>query len=195
MAYTFLVKNFDDEKRYFAIPSDKLETLRLSKTYNEFGQQVGTYDMGDSIELKSEKAVELANKIAKEQDESYHFVEADMVNGYEHSDIFDLVEDAFKDVGLKSGEDYMLYAEEAQGFDYIDGANYHTVTVSQDHGEPGYKEVEDEELVKELNEAIENMAFDHKLHGITVYRSGDWKIESSQYAGSWESYSITDWED
>ena len=47
--------------KYFAIYAESLVSMPLSDTYTGYGQQCGADDCGDSLELLTQKAVDLAN--------------------------------------------------------------------------------------------------------------------------------------
>ena len=68
--YKFITENtFGENKRvpFLAISENAIETLNDSDTYdNNYGKIVSAYNAGDAIKLKSENAVEVADKIAHE---------------------------------------------------------------------------------------------------------------------------------
>lgn len=196
MSYIFLTNPDRNEcefgkSRYYAISEGAIETLRVSETHSDFGNIVGSYNGGDTIELLSEKAVEIAKRVVEEQDAEYEFKIGDMVTGYDNSDVFDEIEAKFLVEDLVEGTDYNLSYETLEGFNYWDGHNWQTLVVSfENEGYTAWEIVSDEELIKELNEAIDSMDFHHESTGCKYYHSGQWQIEESFWQGHWEKYTI-----
>ena len=194
--YTFLIKNPElsdpsDEVKYYAISPGKIETMRESKCYTSFGQQVGTYDAGDSIEIKSTKAAQIATQTAQAEDEDLYFPVGSIVSGYDNPNVFDEIEKAFDKEGLKDGEDYDLYAEEVKGFDFWDGHNFQTVTVEPGSGFASHIIIDDKALIAQLNAEIDSMVWLRNEPGCTIYQSAHYEITDSAWAGHWESYELT----
>lgn len=191
MSHTFLSERFaeDHVTRYFAVSEDKIEPLRSSQTYDDFGQKVGTDKTGDAITFSSQAAADLATKIAREQDEDAEaFAVGDNINGYDNADIFDSVEEAFGE--LKEGEDYALDYQEVKGFDYWSGSNWRTVVVEAEHYESRYAEVYDKKLIADLEKAIEDMELTEQRAGAKIYRGGNYQITESFWQGTWAEYEL-----
>lgn len=205
--YTFLTENYNEDgiTRYFAISAKCIETLRVSETYDRYGQLVSSIDAGDSLILNSKKAVDIANKLKNNEKEEYGDLVTDWENGeinnhvyteyfnvndyitaYENSDIFDAI---IKD--CKEGEDYTYFAETCKGFNYWDGNNYKTITTEVENGEASHTEISDENLINELNEAIENMSYEGEGYGTREYSYKNYNIIDSAWQGTWEDYEIT----
>lgn len=184
--YQFIQKNYDDNSvsPFLAIPTP-LEDLKLSDTYSNYGQAVQPEDAGDSIELKSDKAVSVANQVAEELELDVHFEIESVINSYDNSELYDNV---FKQL---SNEDYTGYFNMVVGFNYWDGNNWATVTVKTDIGESSHTLIEDENLINELNQAIENSEFVSEGFGTKTYETDKYMIVNSQFA-SFESYEIYD---
>jgi len=74
----FLTENFSEgETKYFAIDASKIETLNVSDTYDSHGLKIGTDDAGDSLELLSDKSVEIANKELNNENEDTYTLNPD----------------------------------------------------------------------------------------------------------------------
>jgi hypothetical protein len=189
MSYTFLKERFENEEKYFAIPADKVERLRASKTYDHFGQLVGTENTGDYIDLLTLTAVEIVNKVCEEQEIEDRFEVLDTIRGYDNCNIFDLVEEALEEQA-EAGRDYDLHYDTCEGFDYHDGSNWQTVVVDQEGEEPRYEVITDEALMQELTSAIEGMEFTRELAGGREYSYEGYMITTSQWAGDWAEYEI-----
>ena len=208
MSYIFLTPNFDEsgETKYFAIPADKIETLNVYETYDRNGQQVGHENAGDYhmdnsySDAKRDCELAIKEKFGLE-------VSIDGQNGQ-----IEVIENADVDEWISDSEDenagnfvneinsFILEWKEqneniitCKGFDYWDGSNWKTIiTECEFHGEPSHNIVDDEDLVTELNEAIENKEFTKEGFGVKTYESGNWEIDDSQWQGVWASYIITE---
>lgn len=195
--YIFLTKNFTEGPTiYFAIPADKIETLNLSDTYDQFGQIISSCDAGDSIELLSEKAVAIANKELENENEGWENTEEDLykigavISAYDSHHIYDTILEGLEKHCIE-GEDFNAYKETVKGCTYWNGHNWQTVTVSKDYGEPSHSIIDDENLVAELNEAIENKEFEKERFGIKIYKAGGYVIVDNYCQGAWASYELT----
>lgn len=191
--YLFLTENNNEgPSRYFAINPVIIETLNLSETYDQFGQTISHGDAGDSITLLTDKAVKIANDAYNEEfsaEESYDgyvnkYETGDFVSAYDFCECFDAVIEK-----SESGIDYEEDFTTVKGFTYWDGSNWKTITVEQNEYEPTHNVV-DEDLTKELNQAIENKSFETKGFGCEVSRGGDYAIIESQWQGSWDIYEL-----
>jgi len=186
--YIFLTKNFTDDKPliYSAISEDRIETLNVSDCYADYGQRISNSDAGDSLELLSERAVLIANGESDEDDVNGHKI-GDSIYAYDDSATFDLI---LEDKLLKEGEDYSLNCDTCEGFTFWDGHNWQTITTSANNGEPSHSIVDDEELIKELNAAIENKEFEKEGFGRKIYTHDGWVVIDSYCQGEWAAYDI-----
>lgn len=193
--YIFLVGNFSEgPTRYFAIPETMIETLNVSDTYDDYGQRISSGDAGDYITLNSEKAVKVANDAWNEEfknEDDYDEYTAkwnreDYISAYDFYEYFDAI---IANKELKDDEDYKLICESCQGFTYWNGSNYKTITTSVENGEASHSTC-DEEITKELNEAIKNMEWVGEGFGSKTYEYKNWVIIDSNVQGTWESYEI-----
>jgi len=211
--YIFLTENFSEgPNRYFAISKEKIETLNVSETYDPHGQQVGRENAGDySIENSYSDAEHDCLKALK-----LHFNLTSKVNDFDTPDSVDFLSiDSGLSISIdtnideseienwnehKINEFITTWEEEnstyetCEGFTYWDGHNFKTAVTSCDFGEPSHI-ICDEELTKELNEAIENMSFEKEGFGCEVYTHENWVIIDSQWQGTWASYELMKVED
>lgn len=187
--YTFIQKI--DNKDYRPNPilaiSNEIERLKVSETYNGYGQTVGTYLTGDSLEFLSEKSVEIAQKISDEQEAEYMFSVGEIINGYDNSDVFNEIYDAVKR-DCTENEDFAEYYETCDGFNYWDGSNWKTVVVWREYSESDYEVIEND--TEKMNDAIENRKFIKETHGKEYYESENFWIIQSNWYGDFESYRL-----
>lgn len=176
--YTFLKPANDFEGVYYAIPSERIETINVSDTYDQYGQSVSAEDAGDYIEILSQ---ECADSVNEEFDESYEV--GTHISAFSEGNEFYHIESLFvEDV------DYRVYRETIEGFNYWDGSNWKTIVVSGDY--PTHEIEEDEEIVKRLNDALENKQYVSDGFGIETYESDECVIELRQFSSAWETYTI-----
>ena len=89
--YQFITAKNEENRRgivYLAI-SQEIETLAMSDTYSNYGQQVSPGDAGDYCELLTENAVKLANEYNEENDDETRYVIGDIINAYNNSYLYD----------------------------------------------------------------------------------------------------------
>lgn len=187
--YKFIKENTFGENKsvpFLAISKNEIKTLNDSDTYNNYGQKVSACDAGDSIELKSEKAIEVANRIALEIDLDYTYEIGSFISAFEDdSELYDgLINELTED------EDYSLYCSTSKGFNYWDGSNWKTVTVWSEVGEPSHESIDDEDLEKELNEAIEKSELVKDGFGRKIYETEKYWIVDSNFQNHFEAYEI-----
>lgn len=192
--FIFIKKSYDGysvDSTYYAIDADKIETLNVSDTYDQFGQLISDSDAGDSITLLTEKAVEAANKAAVDFGyEDKTFTVGDFISAYDASDLYSEVRSKVDDADIADNK------ETCKGFNYWDGHNFKTVTVDFASGEESsHFIVDDEALVAELNEAIANKEFKDDGFGQKIYTSGDWTIVDNFCEGAWAAFEIVRTED
>jgi len=186
--YKFIQEKYpetNEVKPWLAISEDVIETLNDSDTYGNYGQKVSAYDAGDSIELRSQKAVNTANKTAKELELDQDFEIGSIVSAFDNIELYDNIID-----DIEEDEDYLLYCSTSEGFNYWDGSNWKTVTVSSEVGEPSHELIDDEVLEKELNNAIEESEFVKEGFGRKVYETEKYWIVDSNFQNHFESYEV-----
>jgi len=187
MAYLFLKNIHNFEGIYNAISEDKIETLNLFETYDQYGQQTGSDNAGDYFIIQTEDGAEYANnaKIELDKDAEPDFSIGNTISAFDDSKLFQKLVD---EIG-EEDEDIFMSRETVKGFNYWDGHNNRTVCVS---GEGANYEIEDDEtIVERLNEAIENKEFENEGNGLRIYLHKDARIVVSQFSGSWEDCAIT----
>lgn len=194
--YIFLTdNNRESETIYFAIDSEKLETLNVSDTYDNYGQSVSPEDAGNGITLLSQKAVDIANQSYHDNHSDYddteilqHFSVGDYLSAYENKEYSDLV----GNTELKVDEDYSENFPTCKGFNYWDGSNWKSVIVDYEYGEANFEIVDNEDLSKRLNEAIQNKQFLKEGFGAKYYETEEFEIEYNYCQGTWASYYLTE---
>lgn len=194
--YTFLQKQHEKLNgitMYAAISEDRIEEFDLYTAYGQYGQQIGHNSAGDCLEILTDAAAQKANDAWNEMygDEDVfetRYKVGDIVSG--DDSLFDTLVD-------QEGVNLSIWT--AKGFTYWDGHNHKTIILSSDN--PGFEGdwsiVEDEELIEELQEAIENMELIGTCQGVTSYKSedGKWGIDDSAWQGTWSKYDIRLMED
>ena len=185
----FLTEKFTGKETIFAISEDEFEQVRMSETYDYFGQKNSPYDCGDWITLMTEKAVEVANKAYQEENETEDAVWnlQDDILAFDNSEEFDAV---VEDDSLQEGVDYEHEGSEVKAYTFWSGSNWNTITIEQDVYEPTHIVITDEDLIQELNNALEKKEHYRSNVGGEVYRYGRWEIESSNWEGDWAAWEI-----
>ena len=191
---------------YYAIPEGKIETLNEFETYDRYGQQIGHEAAGD-YHIDNEQSPAKQDCIAAIQEKFGHSVSIDYKNGVEVIDntetdewISEQVDPAVAGEFISEINSFISeWVEEnstittLRGFDYWDGSNWRTVVVEREHtgrDNTSHQILDDEELIAELNEAIENKKFMKSGFGKEVYQSGNWEIVVSNFQGSWASFEV-----
>ncbi len=187
--YKFITENtFGENKRvpFLAISENAIETLKDSDTYdNNYGQIVSAYNAGDAIKLKSENAVEVADKIAHELELEETFEIGSFISAFDNIELYNnIIEELTED------EDYFGYFSTSKGFNFWDGSNWKTVTVSSEVGEPTHELLDDNDLENKLNQAIENSTFVNEGFGRRIYETEKYWIVDNNFQGHFESYEI-----
>lgn len=170
---------------YFAISETKIEELKISETYGDYGIKVDSSVAGDYLELISQNAVDFV-KSYKEEDNSKI---GDIIYAYEESSLFDSILSS-----LEEGVDFEATYQYCKGFNYHNGRNWKTIILEMPHYYDGHLEwqiVEDKALVKRLRTAITRKKNGKKGFGYTNYSHGSVQIQESYYEGAWESYTLT----
>ena len=183
---------------YYAVHPDQVQTRLVSETYTDFGQKVGSVDAGDWFLIETEQQARYANLFAAgwevgEETEEYDnlpnkYDVGDVIHAYNSSHVFDLMIDTFDD-------ELTVEGEECECIVFYDGHNWKSLIVNGND----YTDLTrvDDELCAQINNALDNMEFRSKSNGIYSWKSNDgqWMIEKSQWAGTWEDYKITPWND
>lgn len=188
--FSFIKENDSTATTWLAINSNSVKTLRICETYDRYGQEVSHYDAGDNIELNSDKAVEIANRVGREGDSDATFEVGDYVSAYDNSDIFDDVYEALQNEA--SEEDYTEFFDTVEGFNFFNGSNWQTITVRDDFNEPTHELCDDQALIDRMNKAIEVMNFVKEENGKRFFETEDFEIVESAWASDFEAYQITE---
>lgn len=190
----FLKSTDENDPVIYCVDEDRFQTIPLSETYDDYGQLVGSYNAGDSIELITQEAVNVANKIINQNfdDESVK-IAGDIISAYDHSSLYNDVKNGISN--LVEDVDYHLYQTTIKGFNCWDGSNFKTVVIETEIGEPEYTQLFDEKLTKELLQAIEGKSFVRDGFGKTYYEHNDWTIVDNYCQGHWANYEIIKTED
>lgn len=188
MSYIFIKENtFGDNKEvpFLAIPETSINNMNISDTWGDYGQTVSASDVGDSIELKTDLAVEIANEKAKELELDIIFSVGGFILSYVYDELYDFLID-----NLNEHEDYVKYCSTCEGFNYWGGSNFKTITVSCEFGEPSHMLIDDEALISELNEAIEDSVFVCEGFGTKKYETEKYIVIDNYCQGHFEAYEV-----
>jgi len=194
--YIFLTEtNLEGAVTYYAIHDDKIEVLKESDTYDRYGQIISASEAGNSVLLKTQKAVDIANQAYHDYHAEYddtevvlHYSLYDTIYAFESSSEYDAVIDSSE---LDKDVDYSIESPWVKGFNYWDGSNWRTVVVEHENGNWGtHVIVDDEELIEELNQAIEDKEYVKSEFGKEKYQSGSWEIVDNHCQGSWATFEI-----
>lgn len=181
---TFL-KNLEENgqnQSWAVINTSAIECIRLSETYDGYGQKCGAVASGDYIDL-NEELCKLANNWELDNDTMKNTWNlGDFVSAYENPDLFDyLVEQGAETEG-----------EEVLGFTYHNGNNFKTVILEQDNSfVPQWQIETDETVIRSLTAALAATK--------NFYYTGAWgkssrgkkyKISQSFSQSCWEKYTI-----
>lgn len=203
MAYIFATELHTNEPftTYIAIPESDVITQPIADCRDESGQQIGAEDAGDCITLISPKAIRTANALLagwESEGNNLEGFEAEYEIEEVFTDIFNVWE-AFKygsnqwELALEllaEGEDYELHQEEVRCVDFHDGHNWKTYIFTGQVDSYGDLEEVEDDLAAELASALEEKEYETEQPGITIYRSGKWRISRSAWQGSFGAYEI-----
>lgn len=204
--YIFLTENFNEgPTTYYAISADKIETLKLSETYDKHGQTVGHTNAGDySVENSAsdakpdcEKAIEEKfnlNSVVIDGDKVYSIDSEEVDYSFDDDSDFQKLVININDF-IEEWRKENEAQEEVKGFTYWDGHNWKTVTTSANIGETSHSVIDDEKLIAELNAAIENKSFENSGFGCEVFTHNEWVIIDSNWQGTWSAFEIMSMED
>jgi hypothetical protein len=178
----FLANKFNPELEgtYFAIDSERIETLNVSDTYDQFGQRISSYDAGDYVEITNfEKFSELHPELV----ESVRMSKDDILCFDGDSDVF------FELEKIGEGDYFNFYFTECKGFNYWNGNNWRTI-VSEHSGieQPEWEIVEDKKLNKRLRTALGKKVEVGKGFAMIEYKHGKVSITKNLHAGAWEDF-------
>lgn len=197
---------------YYAIPEEKIKTLNEFETYDRFGQQVGHEAAGD-YHIDNEQSPAKQDCISAIQEKFGVDVNIDT-----HNEVVEFIQNTEVDEWISDQNDpteagefineinsfISEWVEEnstittLSGFDYWDGSNWRTVVVEREHtgkDNTSHQILDDQELIAQLNEAIENKKFVKSGFGKEIYQSENWEIVVSNFQGSWATYEIREIED
>ena len=197
--YIFL-KETDGEQIYYAISPERIETLNVADTYGQYGQEVGHYNAGDyhfdnsasSCQSDCEKAIR--EKFNLEEVVTIDFIESDG-KWIIDEDTYDSTQAEASDINdfISEWREENESLSSCQGFNYWDGHNWKTVITSFEFdGNPSHEIIDDEDLVKNLNHAIEAKEYVKSGFGFEEYEFEGWKIIDSHFEGTWAAYEITE---
>lgn len=186
--YTF-IKSTESENYpnpIYAI-SVEIEEMRVSDTYDHFGQKVSPADAGDYIEILNQKALSVANKAYQEfedEDEDEKFVIGDLISDYDDGNTFSALNSS---PDLEDGVDIHYHASTCKGFNYWDGQNWQSVIVEYEHdGHNDYEVIENDSLESE----IDSKEWIKDGFGKKIYESENFWIIHNYCQGSFASYEL-----
>jgi hypothetical protein len=201
--YIFLTKAYNEaETIYYAIPDDKIETLKLFETYDGHGQLVGHCHAGDyhfgnsesNAVRDCEKAIAENFDICLGNINIISVGDVDFIiepgDGEEHGFNEAAVNEFIK---AWRGNNESLTA--VGGFTYWDGHKFKTIITRHDNNEPPHNVVDDEALTSELNEAIASKTFEIAGFGCEIYLHDKWVVIDTHWQGDWASYELMSVED
>lgn len=211
--FIFLTEaNSEGPVTYYAIPDEKIETLNEFETYDRYGQQIGHEAAGD-YHIDNEQSPARQDCISAIQEKFRVIVNIDT-----HNEVVEWIDNTEVDEWISDQNDpteagefiaeinsfISEWVEEnstittLRGFDYWDGSNWRTVVVEREHtgrDNTSHQILDDQELMAELNEAIENKKFVKSEFGKEKYQSDRWEIVVNNFQGSWASYEIREIEE
>lgn len=186
-----IIKKQFEENEKLLLVNIAWEELNVSDTYDDNGQKIDSATAGDSLDLLTIKAVEIANKELKNEDDGYDslkeddlFSVGDNVSAYEDSAVYDNILTCLKSSCVE-GEDYALYNETVTGYTYWDGHNNKTITIAQPNYEPSHKVLEGEEYDKMIAE-YETAKEIKEGFGFRVLESENFIYTENNFAGTFE---------
>lgn len=206
----FLTKanEIDEVVKYYSIPENQLKDMYIHDTYGEYGQLVGYTDAGDysvfnhSCDLYTECINAVKEKFLSGLDTYDLEINEDFSIYWFGWDLeglnISLSEEKKLNIQnwIKKYEEENSHYGECIGFNYHDGHNWRTVVVSNEFDDfRNYEVVDDEDLIKELNEAVEESEFYKEGPGYSEYRYGKWSVISSQWQEHFEEFIISEIEE
>lgn len=186
----FVKKSCLTEDIIYAVDKNNFETMLESQTYDKFGQSIDSYDTGDYITLDTQQAVDFVNNLNEEIDNFTHetFSLFDCVSAYEHRPLFESIVDSKE---LKEGIDYTLNGSTCQAYNYWNGYNWKTHTISSENGEPTLIVLNNKKDIKRLRTAISKRKLIGDTRGIKHYTHGQVELWESDFTqDSWFLFRI-----
>lgn len=187
--YAFLKQeSYNNPEGIITVVSESaIEETRLSDLYDGYGQKTGHYNAGSVICLLNEKAVQMAQAWAEDNDDSTVYKVQDNILAYEQEELFDyLLENCTEDVDID------LEVPTIQAINFHDGHSWQSIPLSGD--EYGvtieYERITDEEEIEKLTAIIENMQYVSESFGVKRFRSGAHAISQSAFTTDFALYSI-----
>lgn len=183
----FLKKYPEFDGDYCMITESEIELLNVSDSYDPNGIRISASEAGDYIMLETKAAANEATRTYRELHNSVKSYNIhDIVSAHDEWELYDELMDS---TNLVEGVDYSLYKENVRGFNYWDGHNWRTVTVSGEY--PTHEVETDEEIIQQLNEAFDNKIFVEDEWGFELYEYEDITIKISHFASSWDDATLT----
>lgn len=189
--FTFLKNRFNEQDSLiYAIGENRIETLKTHETYDSYGQQVGHYNAGDysvlnsACDLKRQCEIAVAENFYLDLDEIELY---DLEIDYSGEEMIN-EEEINKFIEEYEAENAIYY--EVEGFNFWNGHNWQTVVTSDEFSEPGYDVISDEELIDNLNKAIEVSELVAEKTGKRIYQGNGYFVISNSYSDSFASYEL-----
>jgi hypothetical protein len=187
----FVKKSCLTEDIIYAVDKNNFETMLESQTYDKFGQQCSHYDMGDYITLDTREIVDYVNGINIIDEFTVRhkwFSLFDCVSAYEHKELF---YDIIKNKYFINGEDYTLNGSTCQAYNYWNGNNWKTHTISSENSEPTLIVLNNKKDIKRLRTAISKRKLIADTRGIKHYTHGQVELWESDFTqDSWFLFRI-----
>jgi len=192
--YLILEKENELEEVYYITYKSLFNEIPESETYDSFGQTIDTANAGDSVELLSQKAVNIINKTINDVSwDDVKFEVSEIIYGYENSDIYDNVIEMLEKE-CEEGIDYKLCQDMCKAYNYWNGHNWNSIIIEMENGEPEYKVVSNE-----VSNIIIDLLKNNKLefvsdnYGFETYHNKEegYSFVNSHWQGSWEQYKVT----
>lgn len=177
------------ENPWLAINVDRIETLNVSDCYDSNGQQIDPYSAGDTLSLLTTAAVEVANKVSKEEDYDFTYNINEIISAPDGGPYDEIVK-ALEKSELIESTDYAFEKQTVKGFNYWNGHNWRTVAVESDNNEPEYELCDDQDLIDRMNKAIEECEYSSECRGFTYFEHPDFSIKKSAFQEDFEDYQI-----
>ena len=201
MARIFLKENFSENSvtRYFSIDDSRIETLKVFETYANHGEQVGHYYAGDySIFNSASSAAFDCQDAINQKFGVVALIDDGLVQIIDNVDVdYSFDTDSEFDELTKDINNFIIEWEKqnsnyskVKGFNYFDGHNWKTVTTCADFGETSHSIIEDEDLIGELEKAIEEMEFVESGYGKEEYEGNGYAIIKTQFESDWSEYTL-----